>query len=285
MRRSQTSVRSLRANKAGSNAWAGDHTHLPQSLNPAMVVLTGAALLAACHSPIQSELDETQANEIIAALRQEGIAARKQRGRTTGGGGVDFEVTVPAHAQTRALSIVATEQLPRRATPGMRELFASSALVPSRMEETVRYSAALAGELARTLEANDGVIDARVHLALVPPEPRLLDAAVPSPRASVSLRLEPQGRALSDSAVQALVAGSIQGMAPSQVAVIRTSAARHRKTGPRYVAVGPLQVSPTSAVTARWILGGSFLLNILLAAVLVVVSLGRRRRAEAEHAE
>ena len=144
----------------------------------------GLLLAAACAQPLEAGLAEGEANAILVALHDRGIGAHKE----SEAGAETFEVRVAAEDFARGLDVLRAEGLPRRPPEGLREVFGEGGLVPTATEERARYVAALGGELARSLEAIDGVLEARVHLAL--PERRLLavDEAPPRPRASVLLR-------------------------------------------------------------------------------------------------
>ena len=48
----------------------------------------------------------------------------------------------------------------------LERTFAQASLVPTATEERVRAAQALSGELSRSLERLEGVLDARVHLSL-----------------------------------------------------------------------------------------------------------------------
>ncbi len=126
-------------------------------------------LLAACGDEVLlHRLDEPQANQVLVALGEAGLPARKQREGSDDG---TFTVAVRPSDAAAARSLLSARDLPRTRSPGFSELFGSPGLVPTPLEEHARYLHALSGELARTLEALDGVVGARVHLALAVPDP------------------------------------------------------------------------------------------------------------------
>jgi type III secretion protein J len=95
-------------------------------------------------------------------------------------------------------------------------------MVPTPTEERALYLHALAGELSRTVEAIDGVVAARVHLALPPQDP-LRSGPGPAPRAAVLVKALPGARARIEPfapGLQALVAGAVEGLDPAAVSVV-----------------------------------------------------------------
>src|SRR6266540_2255324 len=78
------------------------------------------------------------------------------------------------------------------------------------------------GVLARSVEAIDAVVEARVHLALPPQDPLRTEPA-PPPRAAVLVKVRPGARARLDPlapGIQALVAGAVAGLDAAAVAVV-----------------------------------------------------------------
>ncbi len=208
-------------------------------------------------------LDETQANQVLVALRDAGIPARKEREGDEAG---HFAVSVRAAEAEVALGALSARELPRTRAQGFSELFGSAGLVPTPLEEQARYLHALSGELSRTLESLDGVVAARVHLALPAPDPLRPDARR-TPRASVLVKCRPDARARIESRAAELarmVSGSADGLEPAQVSVLVAEAA------------SPPAVRASGAGGRRgWIAGGAAGLSLLL---LVGALLAGRRR-------
>jgi len=234
-----------------------------------------ALVLAGCRAPLKDELDEDQADEVILALYEAGITASKAReGGSTGAS--RYRVEVDRGEVGRALSVLRHADLPRSAPHGMGELFAESSLVPTATEERARYVAAVAGELTRTLESIDGVVDARVHLALPERGSLLLDEAPPEPRASVLLKHRSGTPPPPDAAVRALVAGAVLDIPPERVAVVRLEVADAPATATSLVSVGPVTVTRESATHLRLLLSAG--LVVLMGLALVLVWVLRRER-------
>ncbi|MFT3914383.1 MAG: secretion protein [Anaeromyxobacteraceae bacterium] len=178
-------------------------------------------VLTACSSStgLLTGLDERAANEVLVALGEAGVPAEKLRAE---GQDATFSVAVPAAEAARAHRVLAERALPRTRPPGVEEVFAKGSMVPTPLEEQARYAHALAGELARSIESVDGVLEARVHLGLARADP-LRPGDAPPPRASVLVKCRPAAcdavRAL-EGGLRALVAGAADGLDPGAVAVV-----------------------------------------------------------------
>jgi type III secretion protein J len=176
-------------------------------------------------------LDERQANEVVVALDEAGLRAGKRREDGDGG----WAVAVPAGAAGQAQRVLSERELPRQRPPGFGEVFGKGSMVPTAVEERALYLHALAGELARSVEAIDGVVEARVHLALPPADP-LRAAPAPPPRAAVLVKCRRAGRAALDPlapGIQALVAGAVEGLDPAAVSVVMAEAQPSTPPPPR----------------------------------------------------
>ena len=244
-----------------------------------LIPLSAAFLLiAGCHASLKSDLDEVQADEVILALHEAGIGADKA---LEGGAASEprYRVEVSREDVGRALAVLQARELPRLPAAGLGELFAESSLLPTATEERARYVAAVAGELTRTLESIDGVVDARVHLAVPERGSLLLDGEAPEPRASVLLRHRAGSRAPDDAAVRALVAGAILDIPEERVAVVRLEVPDSAARAPSLVEVGPVTVTASTATRLRLLLATGLVILMGLALTLVwAVRRGSGRR-------
>jgi type III secretion protein J len=187
---------------------------------PGLPLLAFLALLPGCAGePLLHDLREREANEVLVALDEGGVAAEK--GREEGAGG-DWSVRVAAGDVARAHRLLAARELPRTRPPGLGEVFGKAGVVPSPVEEHARWLHALAGELSASIQAIDGVVEARVHLGLPADDP-LRPGARPAGRAAVLVKCRPSAcaplRAL-EGGLRSLVAGAAVGLAPEAVAVV-----------------------------------------------------------------
>ncbi len=187
-------------------------------------LLLGLLLGGCADEPLLHDLAERQANEVLVALDEEGVAGTKARQEGTEAA---WTVAVARAEVGKAHRVLAARQLPRARPQGLGEVFGQGGMVPTPVEERARWLHALSGELARSLEALDGVIEARVHLGL-PAEDPLHPGARPAPRAAVLVKCRPAAcgtlRDL-EPGLRALVAGSADGLSAEAVAVVIAEAA------------------------------------------------------------
>lgn len=229
--------------------------------------------LAGCEATLEADLAEAEANQIVVALHEHGIGAAKEA--EGAGEGARYRVTVAPEEVAPALEVLRAEALPRERAPGLAEVFGEPGLVPTATEERARYVGALAGELARSVETMERVLEARVHVALPDTRRIALDEARPRPRASVLVRH--RAEPVDEAAVRALVAGAVQDMTPEDVAVVQVRAnvevpAREANL----VRFGPIAVTRGTAGALKGVLGGALALHVVLA-VLVVIGWRRKR--------
>jgi type III secretion protein J len=229
------------------------------------------ALLAGCSAAIEHNLDERQANEVVTSLERAGISASKSRDENNGDA---FAVSVAKADVVRAIELLRSLALPRGKRAGFGEVYKQASLLPTPTEERARYTEALAGEIGRTLEAVDGVLQARVHLVLPEPDPLALDGK-PRVAAQAAVLLKTRaGRpaAISESDVRRLVAGSAPGLDGAAVAVVFTSAAEPAPKAAGLAALGPLRMTAESRTVVIAIGAAACLLLALLAALVLVMS-------------
>ena len=177
------------------------------------------ALVACAEEEILHGVDEAQANRVLVALAETGVQGRTRREEAEGAG---WTVAVATSDVGQARRLLAERALPRSRSPGFADVFGKGSLVPTPVEERALYHHALAGELSRSLETLDGVVEARVHLALPAPDPLRPEASRP-PRAAVLMKVRPEARArleALESGVRSLVAGAAEGLEPASVSVV-----------------------------------------------------------------
>lgn len=246
---------------------------LPELALPLLLVA-----LTACSVPVAASLDEDDANRIVVALDREGVDGTKEIDPQSEG---KFRVLVPRDDVAHALSAMKDEELPRPRTTSVLDAMDKGALVPSAQAEHAQYVAGLAGDLQRTLEGVDGVLVARVHLNVPPPDP-LHDG--PAPKTTASVLLEHRGAAapLATDAIQRLVAGGVPNLAPADVNVVTIARPAPAARGEAQLAhVGPIAVARGSATTLKIVLAVAVAALALLAG-LTLSLLSRLSRARAE---
>jgi type III secretion protein J len=251
-------------------------------------VLMGAVVLSAfsgCSSSVLHGIDERAANEATAALERAGIGAEKvpDDAIASGGTGSTFTVRVTSGDASRAVDLLHALGLPRQPRRGFAETYGQPSLIPTPSEERARYLNATAGEIEKTLETIDGVVSARVHLALEEVDPLSLDGKPrEGSRAAVLLKARPGAAPIADRDVQKLVAGSVAGLEPAAVGVVVTAAAEPQEVGRAPLApLGPLRISAGTRPVLIAVLVGALALLAVLAALLLVLA---RRLAALERA-
>ena len=199
--------------------------------------------LAGCKTALFSGLNESEANEVVAALEDGGIEARKERLE-----GAEWQVQVDEDRAGAALDLLRAQGLPHERFASMGDMFQKQGLVSTPSEERMRYIYAVSQELSQTLRSIDGVVSARVHV-VIPLNDPLSDKIRPS-SAAVFIKHRPDvDLRLLAPAVKDLVAHSIEGLTPDQVSLTLFEA--HGAPAPAAVAA----VSPAEAADKRLVLG------------------------------
>lgn len=243
-----------------------------------------ALLLVAsgCSVPVASDLAESDANQAVVALEKQGISATKERDPEGEG---SFRVLVARDDASSAAVVLTQENLPPRASPGVLEAVGQSSMVPSRLSEHARLIAGTSGDLERSLRALDGVVSARVHLAVPPRDALALGEEKSTTTASVLVRHRGATPPIAASDVQRLVAGAVPGLAAEQVSVVMTPAPVANRAPDRGLSqFGPLAVTRSSVTPLRVMVGVIVLVNAALIGCLLLLW-SRLRRAESQLAE
>jgi len=125
---------------------------------------------------IVNGLEEKEANEIVVFLAAKGIDATKTASTVGGGpgagGGIPlYDISVVSGRATEAMAILNMNGLPRRRGQSLLGLFREGGLVPSEMEEKIKFQAGLAEQIASTIRKVDGVIDADIQLSFPEEDP------------------------------------------------------------------------------------------------------------------
>lgn len=171
-------------------------------------------LMLGCGQQLYGALDERGANEVVGALRADGIRAAKDRS-----GDGQWSVTVPDDEFARAVAVLQRRNLPRREFDGLGQVFRKDSLVSTPTEERARLMHALSQELERTLGELDGVLVARVHPVIPPQDPLSNKARAAS--ASVFIKHRPGADlAEREAVIRGLVASGIEGLTYDTVKVL-----------------------------------------------------------------
>ncbi|RWK57955.1 MAG: EscJ/YscJ/HrcJ family type III secretion inner membrane ring protein [Mesorhizobium sp.] len=238
------------------------------------LVVVSMLVLQACSVELYSNLNQRQANEIVATLMRHGIPAQREAAK-------DGKMTVSVQKDrfAEAMAILDESGLPKQEFQTLGDVFKRDGLVSSPVEERATMIYGLSQELSQTISDIDGVLSARVHLVLPENDP-LRQRLVPSSasvfirhRASVPMNeLIPQ--------VKMLVAKGIAGLTYDNVSVTLipvTAAVPENATGePGFTTFLGLWLHPDSVVAAMWLFYGMTAALLALAARLAYVQWYRR---------
>ncbi|WP_372594394.1 flagellar basal-body MS-ring/collar protein FliF [Actinotalea sp.] len=163
-------------------------------------------------TPLFSGVSATDASAIVDKLTEDGVSYQLSDGGST--------ILVPADKVYSERLAMASAGLPAASDGQGYSLLDSMGMTSSEFQQQVTYQRALEGELAKTIGAISGVQAATVHLAI--PDESVFVSETADPTASVFVRTA-AGTSLSTDKVQSivhLVSAGIDGMQPSDVAVI-----------------------------------------------------------------
>lgn len=180
-------------------------------------------LLFGCRSQtfIINSIPERDANEIIVLLASKGIPATKSAAVSGVGGGTGdqkWDVGVPAAQVAEALSILNQAGLPRVKGTSLLDLFGTQGLVPSDMQDKIRYQEGLSEQLASTIRKMDGIIDANVQITFPQEEAeqQVLTASVYVKHRGIL----DNPNSLTITKIKRLVSSAIPNLTPENVSVV-----------------------------------------------------------------
>lgn len=235
---------------------------------PTLALVAAASLaLASCRTDVLHGLPEQDANQVIAVLQEQGIAATKEPDDPEAG---TWKLSVARADAGRVFGVLQSYRLPSARGRRVQDVFGRSKLLTGPLEEKALYLEALQGEIAHTLESVSGIASARVHVAI--PEPDLSGQTMNPVKASVMLEYHPDasGRApLREEDVRAMVASGVNDLRSENVAVVMKPIALVRAQ-PSYdfVAFGPIVVAAPSVTAFKVLATGLFALIVALGASL-----------------
>lgn len=199
-------------------------------LKTLLFICTCLAFLTSCESRkiIVNGLDEREANEILVFLSTKNVDAVKVQSVAAGGGGggakiVLWDISVESTQALDAMSLLNQAGLPRRRPQNLLNIFTGAGLVPSEMEQKIRYQAGLAEQIASTIRKIDGILDAEVQISF--PEEDPLNPAEKKQKITASVYVKHNG-ILDDpnshltTKIKRLVAASVPGLDYDNVTII-----------------------------------------------------------------
>ncbi len=191
-----------------------------------LAVIAACLALAACgKESLYAELDEQQANEMLAVLVRAGVDAGKLRAEK------GWSLEVGRKDLPQAMQILKAEGYPRERFDSLGQVFHKEGFVSTPLEERARLLYALSQELSRTVSNIDGVVVARVHLAI--PERRPLSDEKQLSSASVFIKYKPGSQVVNKAAsIKALIVNSVEGL-PYENVTVTFFASEAPQTTPR----------------------------------------------------
>lgn len=161
-------------------------------------------------APLYTQLETADASALTQKLTEKGVRYRLSDGGST--------IEVPADAVYQTRVDLAGVALPASGKVGYGVLD-QQGLTTSEFGQRVGFQRAMEGELAKTIEAIDGVAAATVHLAL--PRDRVFATDDEQPSASVMVRTTTKSSLSAEQvdAIRNLVASGIEAMTPDRVSV------------------------------------------------------------------
>ena len=179
-----------------------------------LLFVASLGLTACGQEELYSGLTEREANEMLAVVQSAGIGASK-----ASKDGAAWTLRADSGQFPEAVALLQARGYPRERYETLGQVFKKSGFVSSPLEERARLVYGLSQELSQTVSSIDGVVSARVHLAMPEADP-LSDEQKPS-SASVFIKHDPQvdltGRVAS---IKALVTNSVEGLPYERVTVV-----------------------------------------------------------------
>ncbi|MEA3297376.1 MAG: flagellar basal-body MS-ring/collar protein FliF, partial [candidate division Zixibacteria bacterium] len=175
------------------------------------VVLLYGWLTDITYSRLYSDLDESEAGEVIAYLNDNRIPYKLSNGGTV--------IEVPSGDVYKARISLATEGLPRSANVGY-SIFDQSNLGMTDFLQNLNFRRALEGELTRTIMQLHEVDAARVHIVM--PKDRLFKEDQNEATASVVVKLKQAGSLAKQqvAGISHLMASSVEGLKPENITIL-----------------------------------------------------------------
>ena len=171
------------------------------------------ALLTGCgSSTLFNALEEQEVNEMVAILKQYGIASIKVVGKES------CSLTVSNNDFSTAVNLLQSQGYPLPKYQTLGDVFKKSGLVSSPLEERVRFMNALADGIALTLSKIPGVLKSRVHIVLPDNDPYAEHVTPSSAAVFITYR---ENANVEDyvKQIKYLVTNSIEGLTAEKVSV------------------------------------------------------------------
>lgn len=185
---------------------------------PAIYLFTLLAL-AGCKTDLYSGLVEQDANNMLAIMLNQGIAAEKIVDKKTS----TYTLSVDESSIPTAVRLLQEHGYPKEKVFSVNEMFQKDGLISSPTEERARFIFALSQSVQETLTQIDGVLVARVHVVL--PESSASGQQLQPSSSSVFIKYHPAYDLESmKSEIKLIVEKSIEGLTYDKVSVVMVPA-------------------------------------------------------------
>ncbi len=248
-----------------TTSWKQLHILSPVNYRPFMLIIIAicALFINACSKPdLYTKLTEEHANEMVAVLSEAGISADKKSAAEN-----EWAVSVAQSDFAKSVDTLRARGLPREKYESVGTIFKAGGITETPLAQRARLTFGKQEELRETISKFDGVVEARVQLAL--PEPNgLADEAKPA-TASVLVKHRTGFDIRSKKAeIQTLVANGVDGLSFDRVSVVIVPAQSL-----------PIAKTPDSSISFDTI--GRLLIGLIAAGILAfaVRAILRQRRA------
>lgn len=235
-----------------------------------VLLLSVFLCLTGCKENLYSNLSESDANQMLALLLNNGVDAEKM-GASTG----TISLRVEKSQFAYAVELLKQKGFPRQQFATVEDLFPQDGLVATPTQEKARFVYALSQALAETLNQIDGVISARVHLVM--PETERGQKTQPSSAAVFIKHAQNTDVNQLIPQIKSLVQSSIEGLKYDDVQVVMVAA-----SAPSQV-LAPLNIE--AAASPPWMLYGIIAVLCLLALSLTGGLWWQKRRQDKQELE
>ena len=158
--------------------------NLGPKLKRSLVIGACCLALAGCKEVLFSDLDEVEANEMVAILAASGVEAKRERDKDNA-----YSLLIAADDVASATTILRNQGYPKPKFQSLGDVFSAEGIVGTPFEQHARYIYAMNEELSRTVTSISGVRSAYV-LVTAPPKERYQREA-PAASASVTINHDP----------------------------------------------------------------------------------------------
>jgi len=230
-----------------------------------------ALALAGCQVPLNTGLQESDANDMVAVLLAEGITVSKVPAKDNR---VDLMVDEDRFAD--AVNLLKARGLPRDRFASLETVFKQEGLISTPAEEAARFLYARGQELAHSISTIEGVLSARVHIAS-PKRNSPFDKA-DQQRASVLVRVNAMNMA--DGLVpqiKRLVAFGVEGLGYDDVSVMLTPVHVEDRSPALDTFLGSV-VHKSAIVKLRILFSTLLLLGVVAASAALILFVQHRKR-------